>query len=174
MLHLSIISTTLCNWILDFLTNRPQSVRIGSLSSSTLVLNTGAPQGCVLSPLLFTLYTQDCNSRHGENSIVKFADYTTIIDQISKNHKFPYRKEINHLAEWCTENNLLLNVSKTKELIVDFRKKEAKTHKPVFINEAEVEQVSFFSSWESTLQRTCHGLHISLLWLKKLRNGCIS
>ncbi len=55
------ISTTLCNWILDFLTNRPQSVRISSLSSSTLMLNTGAPQGCVLSLLLFTLYTHDCN-----------------------------------------------------------------------------------------------------------------
>ncbi len=55
------ISTTLCNWILDFLTNRPQSVQIGSLSSSTLVLNTGAPQGCVLSPLLFRLYTHNCN-----------------------------------------------------------------------------------------------------------------
>ncbi len=45
------ISTTLCKWILDFLTNRPQSVRISSNSSSTLVLNTGAPQGCVLIPL---------------------------------------------------------------------------------------------------------------------------
>ncbi len=51
------ISTTLCNWILDFL----QSVRISSLSSSTLVLNTRAPQGCVLNPLLFMLYTHDCN-----------------------------------------------------------------------------------------------------------------
>ncbi|ONI45395.1 hypothetical protein AN641_04260 [Candidatus Epulonipiscioides gigas] len=62
---------------------------------------------------------------------MKFADDTTIIGQISNNDEFSYREEINHLAEWCTENNLLLNVSKTKELIVDFRKKEAKTHKPV-------------------------------------------
>ncbi len=54
-----------------------------------------------------------------------------------KNDEFSYREEINHLAEWCTENNLLLNVSKTKELIVDFRKKEAKTHNPVYISGAE-------------------------------------
>lgn len=33
-----------------------------------------------------------------------------------------------HLAESCTESNLLLNASKTKELIVDIRKKKAKTH----------------------------------------------
>ena len=54
------LSTTLCNWILDFLTNRPQTVQIGGHTSSTQVLDTGDPQGCVLSPLLFTLYTYDC------------------------------------------------------------------------------------------------------------------
>ncbi len=34
------LSTTLCNWILDFLTNRPQTVQIGGHTSYTLVLNT--------------------------------------------------------------------------------------------------------------------------------------
>ena len=33
-----------------------QTVQIGSCTSSLLVLNNEAPQGCVLSPLLFTLY----------------------------------------------------------------------------------------------------------------------
>ena len=48
---------SLCNWIVDFLTDRPQSVRINNLTSSPTILNTGSPQGCVLSPLLFTLLT---------------------------------------------------------------------------------------------------------------------
>ncbi|KAK3541687.1 hypothetical protein QTP86_000755 [Hemibagrus guttatus] len=47
------INTSLCNWILDFLTGRPQSVGIGNSTSSTTRLNTGALQGCVLSPLQF-------------------------------------------------------------------------------------------------------------------------
>ncbi|KAK3519752.1 hypothetical protein QTP70_003891 [Hemibagrus guttatus] len=38
-------NTSLCNWILDFLTGRPQSVRIGNSISSTTTLSTGAPQG---------------------------------------------------------------------------------------------------------------------------------
>ncbi|GAA6071251.1 signal peptide peptidase-like 2, partial [Tachysurus ichikawai] len=54
------LNTSLCNWILDFLTGRPQSVRIGNSISSTTTLSTGAPQGCMLSPLLFTLLTHDC------------------------------------------------------------------------------------------------------------------
>ncbi len=46
------------------------------------------------------------------------------------------------MADWCTENDLPLNVSKTKEMIVAFRKKETKTHAPVYICGAEVEQVN--------------------------------
>jgi hypothetical protein len=44
------LNTSLCNWILDFLTGRPQVVRVGNNTSAMLILNTGAPQGCVLSP----------------------------------------------------------------------------------------------------------------------------
>ncbi|KAK3508044.1 hypothetical protein QTP70_011305 [Hemibagrus guttatus] len=39
------IIMSLCNWILDFLIGRPQSVRIGNSTSNTTTLNTGAPQG---------------------------------------------------------------------------------------------------------------------------------
>ncbi|KAL0202538.1 hypothetical protein M9458_000556, partial [Cirrhinus mrigala] len=72
------LNTSLCNWILDFLTGRPQSVRVGRNTSSTTTLSTGAPQGCVLSPLLFTLLTHDCNAKFSSNYIIKFADDTTV------------------------------------------------------------------------------------------------
>ena len=44
------LNTSLSNRILDFLMGRPQGVRVGNTTSATLILNTGAPQGCVLSP----------------------------------------------------------------------------------------------------------------------------
>jgi hypothetical protein len=53
------LHTSLCNWILDFLTTRSQVVRLGNNISATLIFNTGAPQGCVLSPLLYSLFTHD-------------------------------------------------------------------------------------------------------------------
>ncbi|KAK3539426.1 hypothetical protein QTP70_007666 [Hemibagrus guttatus] len=72
------INTSLCNWILDFLTGRPQSFRIGNSTSSATTLNTGAPQSCVLSPLLFTLLTHNCAAMHSSNHIIKFADDTSV------------------------------------------------------------------------------------------------
>ncbi len=76
---------SLCNWILDFLTGRPQTVRVGHNTSSTTTLSTGAPQGCVLSPLLFTLLTHDCTAKFSSNHIIKFADDTTVVGLISNN-----------------------------------------------------------------------------------------
>ncbi|KAK2877087.1 hypothetical protein Q8A73_023740 [Channa argus] len=134
------LNTSLCNWILDFLTGRPQSVRIGNNISSTTTLSTGAPQGCVLSPLLFTLLTHDCVAMHSSNHIVKFADDTTVVGLISKNDESAYREEVQRLTAWCGANNLSLNVDKTKEMVVDFRRAQG-DHSPLFIDGSSVEIV---------------------------------
>ena len=49
-------------------------VRLGNNTCATLILNTEAPQGCVLSPLLYSLFTHDCTARDDSNTIFKFAD----------------------------------------------------------------------------------------------------
>ncbi|KAK1802155.1 hypothetical protein P4O66_021821 [Electrophorus voltai] len=138
------LHTSLCEWISNFLTDRPQSVRVGNCASSTLTLSTGAPQGCVLSPLLYSLYTYDCTATSSSNTIVKFADDTVVVGLISDNDERAYLEEIKHLENWCQENNLLLNVSKTKELIVDCSKKQERHYQPVRISGTTVERVDSF------------------------------
>lgn len=64
-------TNTLCNWIIDFLTKSAQSVTVDDVPSSALLINTGLPQERVLSPLLHTLFIQDCL-----DLIVKYADGT--------------------------------------------------------------------------------------------------
>jgi hypothetical protein len=80
------LNTSLCNWILDFLTGQPQVLRVGNNPSTMLILNTGDPQGCVLSPLLYSLFTHDCMARHDTNSIIKFAVNTTVVGLITDNY----------------------------------------------------------------------------------------
>uniref|UniRef100_A0A674ED18 Reverse transcriptase domain-containing protein n=1 Tax=Salmo trutta TaxID=8032 RepID=A0A674ED18_SALTR len=137
------LKTSLCNYILDFLTGCPQVVRVGSNTSATLILNTGVPQGCVLSPLLYSLFTHDCTARHDSNTIVKFADDTTVVGLITDNNETAYREEVRDLTVWCKDNNLSLNVIKTKEMIVENRKRRTE-HAPIVIDGAVVEQVESF------------------------------
>ncbi len=141
-LNLLGLNNSLCNWILDFLTGRLQSVRVGHNTSSTTTLSTGAPQGCVLSPLLFTLLTHDCTAMFSSNHIIKFADDTTVIGLISNNDETHYREEVAQLAEWCGANNLSLNVEKTKEVVMDFRRRNSTDHPPLTIDSSTVERVS--------------------------------
>ncbi len=125
------ITSSICDWIQDFLTARPQVVKVGQFTSNSITLNVGAPQGCVLSPLLYSLYTHDCVSSHSSTSIIKFADDTVVLGLINNNDEAAYLDEVERLTSWCQDNCLSLNVSKTKELIVDFRKRQQRPYTPL-------------------------------------------
>ena len=136
------------------------------LVSSPLVTNTGAPHGCVLSPLLYSLYTYDCKPRYDSNIIIKFADDTTVIyiGLISDDDESAYRDDVKHLVRWCASNDLVLNASKTKEIVVDFRKSKSVPSK-LIVNNSEVEIVDSFKFL---------GIHITsnLSWSLHARYMC--
>ncbi len=44
------LNTSLCSWLLDFLTGRPQAVRVGSNTSSTIILKQGPPKDVCWAP----------------------------------------------------------------------------------------------------------------------------
>jgi hypothetical protein len=91
----------------------------------------------MLSPLLFSLFTHDCVATHPDNSIIKFAYDTTVVCLIANNDETAGR-EVRALAEWCQENNLIVN--KMKKLIVYFRKQQ-REHTPIHIEGTAVEKV---------------------------------
>ncbi|KAI4892528.1 hypothetical protein NFI96_005758 [Prochilodus magdalenae] len=138
------LTPRLCNWVLNFLTDRPQSVRIGSRTSSTRTVSTGTPQGCVLSPLLYTLFTYDFVASQSNTSIINFVNDTTVIGLITGGDETAYRREVAELVDWCDYNNLSLNTDKTKKMIVDPRRRRQELHTPLFIGETEVERVQTF------------------------------
>ena len=132
------LSPILCKFILDFLTNREQRVRINDILSSVLSISTGAPQGCVLSAILFIIYTNELRSRFRNCLLIKYADDTVIVGLISNNDESEYNEQISEVVQWCKVHHLLLNAAKTKELIFDFRHYTI-SHVPLSIDNSIVE-----------------------------------
>lgn len=72
---------------------------------------------------LLILLTHNCTHPHPTSSsklFIKFADDTTVMGPNNNNDGTIYRSEVYHLATWGKDNNLHLNVEKTKEILVDF------------------------------------------------------
>ncbi len=171
-------------------------MKVGQFTSNSITLNIGAPQGCVRSPLLYSLYTHDCVFSHSSTSIFTFADDTVVLGLIYNNNETAYLDELERLTSWCQDNCLSLNVSKTKELIVDFRKRQQRPYTPFMISGTPVERVSSFKylginisedlTWTTHIktqvkkarQRLYHlrqlmKLRVSSAILKKLYSGAI-
>ena len=178
------VNKNICLWILEFLTERPQFVflKCGNTSflSSINVLNTGAPQGTVLSPILFTIYTNDCRGTFRNIPFIKYADDTIIQALInSLNDLLNYYDEIEKFTKWCSDHYLQLNVKKTKELIFDFRKKN-NTHDPLMIKNETVERVTEYKylgvvfdenlNWESQAAKVNGKMNQRLYFMRKLNS----
>ena len=105
----------------DFLSNRPQQVRVNETRSDTTVLNTGAPQGTILSPLLFSLYTNEFQLDQEKFSLFKYADDMALVALLKKGDivgEEAYRGHVSSLQSWCDVSSLDINITKTKELVI--------------------------------------------------------
>ena len=176
------VSKSICLWILDFLTQRPQFVFINQngkiFKSSISVINTGVPQGTVLAPTLFTIYTDSCRSLFDNIPILKYADDTAIQALIrNKEDVDNYFLTINNFTKWCEDHFLKLNVKKTKEMIFDFRLKD-NNHDDVSISNELVERVNNYKylgvifdeqlNWHEHAHKVQTKLNQRLFFLRKL------
>uniref|UniRef100_A0AAV2L3V6 Reverse transcriptase domain-containing protein n=1 Tax=Knipowitschia caucasica TaxID=637954 RepID=A0AAV2L3V6_KNICA len=121
----------LSQWILDYLTDRPQFVRTKDFVSEVLTCSVGALQGTVLAPFLFTLYTADFRRNTDGCVLQKFSDDSAIIRLSYEDDDAEYRGGIQDFVDWCQRNHLLINARKTKEmnhLLINVRKTKEMNH----------------------------------------------
>ncbi|KAI3372690.1 hypothetical protein L3Q82_023150, partial [Scortum barcoo] len=113
--------------------------------SDVVVCSTGAPQGTVLSPFLFTLYTSDFTYSTDSCHLQKFSDDTAIVGCVSEGNDCEYRKVIMDFVDWCELNHLQVNASKTKEMVIDFSRKPSSDIAPVNIQGLDIERVRTYN-----------------------------
>ena len=130
------ISSKALHWVSSYMENRTQSVRLdpgpsptslqsGTVTSQPARLSCGVPQGSILGPLLFTLYTAplvNVISRYNGIEHHLYADDTQLCVPIPRDQVAASLENIekccSEIKQWMTSNMLKLNDSKTEVLLL--------------------------------------------------------
>ena len=118
---------TVLHWFKSYVQDRFQCVSIDGVVSSPCPLVYGVPQGSVLGPVLFTLYSQplsDVISRHG-CQYHKYADDTELSQSAPPDDfssaVLSVRECVSDVLAWMDSNKLKLNTDKTEVMFVCFK-----------------------------------------------------
>src|SRR6266516_5837360 len=143
----------------SYLSNRFQHVTIENHSSDPQLITTGVPQGSVLGPLLFSLYTSPISNIF-TNSKVKFhlyADDTQLYIPFScsdsSNSLSILSSTLDSVYQWLSLNRLSVNPNKTEYLLIGIIDNALKSLTPL----------SLFITYLSPQNLQCATLELSLI-----------
>ena len=96
------IRNSLLNWVRSFLVGRNQRVLVEGMASIPTQVKSGVPQGTVLGPLFFLVYTNDISKGLSKGTKIKlFADDSLLYRTISsQNDSKTLQKDLNTLQNW--------------------------------------------------------------------------
>ena len=94
----------------------------------------GVPQGTLSGPKNFL-------NLHTDVDDVKFVDDVTRYEVCHRHSQNHLQNAVDDIQEWATESNMSLNSSKTKQLLIYFRREEIDTP-TITINGDVIERVS--------------------------------
>ena len=120
------ISETALGWLKSYLSDRTFKVVVNGVSSSYCKLSIGVPQGSILGPLLFIMYTRDLEhviTKYGF-SVHLYADDTQIYFVFDVNSTNPDLSSVRNcfrdIKTWMTSNFLKLNDDKTEFIDIGY------------------------------------------------------
>jgi hypothetical protein len=109
------IGGNLLNWFESYLTDRRQRVTVLGVTSSTLPVTSGVPQGSILGPALFLLHVNDLPEADLSSRVAMFADDTKLFSAIkSQDDVASLQADLVNLEHWSSQSGLSFNKSKCK------------------------------------------------------------
>lgn len=103
-------------WIISYLTDRKMIVNVNRCMSNSSDVPIGAPQGSVISPLLFLCFINDLPEYVKSGKVSMFADDTAIMVTARTPEELQLKVSlaISEFENWCLQNQLIVNSNKTK------------------------------------------------------------
>ena len=118
------VSGKALDWFISYLTGRSQRIKLGNCLSSRSDLSFGVPQGSVLGPLLFTLYTTPLSSLISEHAIPHhlYVDDSQLYISFSSGNSAAVLNGLQSclasVQSWMLTNKLKVNPDKTEFLLI--------------------------------------------------------
>ena len=143
------------NILTDFLTNRRQRVSVDGAFSLFSPVESGVPQGSVLGPLLFIIYTSDMWSGI-ESNMVSYADDTTLFAAIPspQDREFVANligRDMERIRSWCVRWGMKLNPSKSYSLVVSRSRTLLPAHPDIVVDGTVIPNCSLLKMLGVTL-----------------------
>src|SRR6218665_3514718 len=133
------IPDNIYNWLLNYFCDRGHATVFAGETSSIARINSSVIQGSVVGPASFITSSSGLHPKYNTNINIKYVDDSYLL--IGSNHLHTAVDEFHNITSWAANNNLRLNRSKTKEMIV--AKKGTTRHIPtVFPGAIRVEALS--------------------------------
>ena len=133
------VPNSIVHWIIDFLSNRSQRIKLGDgYVSEWECVPSGVPQGTKLGPWLFLIMIND----HVVESarLWKYVDDTTISKTVAKGELSNVQSATDRVVQWSLENRVHLNTDDCKEMRISFTKSQ-REFVPILINGDALEVV---------------------------------
>ena len=168
-------------WFKSYLSNRNQFVQYKETKSTTHIVSCGVPQGSVLGPLLFIIYTNDLPNCLTHSKAILFADDTTVY---STSEDIPTLiNNVNHdldSLEWFRSNKLSLNVGKTNYVVFKNNPRPIESNLNIKVGNISIEHknvVKFIGvyidaklEWHDHIKYIKNKLNSSIYAMRKVKN----
>ena len=182
------IAGSVDEWFASYLSSRTQFVQIESSRSSLPELNCGVPQGSVLGPLLYVLYTSpvaDIIKRHNLTYHLYAGDTQLYVsfklgsDDLLSSTKFSIEIYVQEINNWMILNGLKLNEEETELLLLSSRFRPSPSLEFVRAGGETIQQSSSVrnlgvildpsADMENHIKKICKTCHFHLTNINKIR-----